>query len=345
MPWISELERTGRVSRIDLARLDADETAAMLASITGEAPSADGRVALPPPLGRQPVLHRGAGAGRDRPGERPTPVDAAGDPRHAARGAVRARPRRRGHRGRRRVAASITTSSPRPPIAWTSRISTPLSVMRSRARSWSSTPTPPKLRATRSATPCWPRWPTTTCSPASAGGSTGRVPRRWRARPTPTGAPAAAHWAELAHHWAHAHEPVKAFEASLEAAAAAEATYAFEASLHQYERVIELWTSVPDPEGLAGADQAEILLRAAQMAHSRRPRRSVRRASARGDRRRRSRRGPVRLAVMHQALGRALWANGDSAEALVEYERRSRRCPPSRRPPSAQACCRATGRC
>ena len=40
MPWISELERTGRVSRIDLARLDADETAAMLASITGEAPSA-----------------------------------------------------------------------------------------------------------------------------------------------------------------------------------------------------------------------------------------------------------------------------------------------------------------
>ena len=44
-------------------------------------------------------------------------------------------------------------------------------------------------------------------------------------------------------------------------------TFAFEASLRQYERVLELWTSVPDPEGLAGADQAEILLRAAQMAH------------------------------------------------------------------------------
>ena len=30
--------------------------------------------------------------------------------------------------------------------------------------------------------------------------------------------------------------------------------------------------------------------------------------------------GPVRLAVMHEALGRALWANGDSAESLAQYE-------------------------
>ena len=320
MPWISELERTGRVSRIDLARLDADETAAMLASITGEAPSAMVASRFHRRSDGNPFFIEELRAGR-RPGR--------GAP------ASRRRCRRSSPRGSGRcpsppdpwwaswpppVAASITTSSPRPPIAWTSTTSTPPSAMRSRARSWSSTPTPPQAEgyAFRHALlaevayddllPGERRRLHRACAEALA------------ARPTPTGAPAAAHWAELAHHWAHAHEPVHAFTASLEAAAAAEATYAFEASLHQYERVIDLWTSVPDPEGLAGADQAEILLRAARMAH----------LAALGGRCVALRReaiavvgedeGPVRLAVMHEALGRALWANGDSAESLVEYE-------------------------
>ena len=78
---------------------------------------------------------------------------------------------------------------------------------------------------------------------------------------------------------------------------------------------------MPDPEGLAGADQAEILLRAAQMAH----------LAALGGRCVALRReaiavvgegaGPVRLAVMHEALGRALWANGElRTQSLAEYE-------------------------
>ena len=141
------------------------------------------------------------------------------------------------------------------------------------------------------------------------------------ARPAPTGAPAAAHWAQLAHHWANAHEPIEAFEASINAASAAEATYAFEAALRQYERALDLWATVPQPERLAGADQAEIVSRAALMAHLaalvgravalRRQAITVVDAGV----------GPVRLAVMHEALGRALWAAGDSAQALIQSER------------------------
>ena len=138
------------------------------------------------------------------------------------------------------------------------------------------------------------------------------------ARPSATGASAAAHWAELAHHWAHAHDR-RAFEASLEAAGRGRGV-AFEASLRQYERVIDLWPDVPDPEGLAGADQAELLGRPGWRI-PRRHRRIGRRAPARGDRRRRSRRGSGPARGDARGAGRGLWANGDSAEALVEYER------------------------
>src|SRR5262245_54061811 len=41
LPWLAELERTGRVDRIDLGRLDEAGTHDLLAAITGSEPSAD----------------------------------------------------------------------------------------------------------------------------------------------------------------------------------------------------------------------------------------------------------------------------------------------------------------
>ncbi len=140
-------------------------------------------------------------------------------------------------------------------------------------------------------------------------------------RPAPPGASAAAHWAELAHHWARAHEDERAFEASLNAATAAEQAFAFGAAFHQLERVLDLWPGLPDAERLAGTDQAEILTRAAEMANLGGDAGPQRGPAPRGDRQPRSLRGPIREAVMHEQLGRALWAQGESAEALVEHER------------------------
>jgi predicted ATPase len=41
LPWLAELERSGRIDRIDLPRLDSDDTAAMLEEILGSAPDPD----------------------------------------------------------------------------------------------------------------------------------------------------------------------------------------------------------------------------------------------------------------------------------------------------------------
>ena len=319
MPWISELERTGRVSRIDLARLDADETAAMLASITGEAPSAmvasrfhrrsDGN-----PFFIEELVLAETGQGSARLPSTlqeilATRLGALSEPARSVVGIVAAAGRRIDHDLLAQAADRLDVDDL--DAALRDAIASQILVVDADTAEAEGYAFRHALLAEVAYDDLLPgerRRLHRACAEALA------------ARPTPTGAPAAAHWAELAHHWAHAHEPVNAFTASLEAAAAAEATYAFEASLRQYERAIDLWTSVPDPEGLAGADQAEILLRAAQMAH----------LAALGGRCVALRReaiavvgegaGPVRLAVMHEALGRALWANGDSAESLAEYE-------------------------
>ncbi len=103
LPWLAELERTGRVQRIDLARLDVDETAAMLEAITGEPVDPEAAIADPPAIRRQPVLHRGAADRRDRARVGAPAHDAARDPPRAPRGAGRERPRGRRHRRRHRT--------------------------------------------------------------------------------------------------------------------------------------------------------------------------------------------------------------------------------------------------
>ncbi len=66
LPWLAELERTGRMQRIALARLSEDETAALLAAIEGLPTDPDAGRPDPSPLRRQPVLRRGAAARRGR---------------------------------------------------------------------------------------------------------------------------------------------------------------------------------------------------------------------------------------------------------------------------------------
>jgi len=140
------------------------------------------------------------------------------------------------------------------------------------------------------------------------------------ARWTGDGAAAAAHWAELAHHWSAARDDPAALEASIRAAEAAERAFAFVAAQRQYEHALELWTSVSDPERLAGADLAGVLERAAQAAYlTGDPHRDValrREAVAALD----PSIDPVRSAVLREQLGRALWNDGDTEGALAAYE-------------------------
>jgi DNA-binding CsgD family transcriptional regulator len=131
------------------------------------------------------------------------------------------------------------------------------------------------------------------------------------------GSSAAARWAELAHHWSRAHEDERAFAAWLRTAEAAEAAFAFEAALRDYEHALELWPGVADAERIAGSDRAEILGRAAHGAYlAGLPHRAValqREAVAAVD----PALAPLRAGVLQGKLGRLFWMSGDAARALT----------------------------
>ncbi len=133
-----------------------------------------------------------------------------------------------------------------------------------------------------------------------------------------SGATDAARWAELAHHWGAARDDVRAAQASLRAGEAASEAFAFEAAERHYERVLELWDSVPDPGATLGIDRVELLGRAARAAEVggdfRRMVDLLREAITIG-----ASMDPIRGALLLEQLGRALWLVGDTETALQSY--------------------------
>jgi DNA-binding CsgD family transcriptional regulator/tetratricopeptide (TPR) repeat protein len=85
-------------------------------------------------------------------------------------------------------------------------------------------------------------------------------------RPELAGALPAVAAAELASHWDGAGEPARALPARVAAGLAAEHARAFAEADRHYQRALELWDEVTDPVRLAGLDQVELLARAAEAA-------------------------------------------------------------------------------
>ena len=144
----------------------------------------------------------------------------------------------------------------------------------------------------------------------------------------------AGHWAELAHHWAAARDDLRAFEASVRAGEAALETYAFDAALHDNERALDLWELVDEPEKIAGIDLVELLRRAGLAAYLAA---DYRRAVAH----RRAavdaidvERDPIRAGLLLEELGRALYVLGDPSASLEAYRSAVSAIPAD--PPSAQ---------
>jgi len=135
-----------------------------------------------------------------------------------------------------------------------------------------------------------------------------------------SGAIAAGHWGELAYHWSAARDDSRAFQAAVRAGEAASRTFAFADARRHDERALESWDTVGDPEGLAGIDRVDLLDRAAVAAWlSGDPRRGV------ALRREvvailRSEADPIRLGGALERLGRALWVNTETEAALEAYE-------------------------
>ncbi len=126
--------------------------------------------------------------------------------------------------------------------------------------------------------------------------------------------------AELAHHWAAAHDDQRAFVASLEAGDAADAAFAFETAGRQYDRALDLWERIAGAETVAGFDRVELLRRAARAAEASDDRRHAaalrRQAVDAVDKDE----DPVRAAVLLEESARALYRTGETDASLRAYE-------------------------
>jgi len=143
----------------------------------------------------------------------------------------------------------------------------------------------------------------------------------------------ASHAAEIAYHWYAAHDLPRALESSVTAGVAAEARYAFPEAQAQYERAIDLWDHVPDAEARAGRDRIDLLAAVASVARFHEPGRAVtyvetaiRLANDAHDR--------VRAGLLNERLGRYAWVAGQGELAKQAYRTAMDLTPPE--PPSAE---------
>jgi DNA-binding CsgD family transcriptional regulator len=125
---------------------------------------------------------------------------------------------------------------------------------------------------------------------------------------------------DLAHHWYAAHDLPRALAAAVDAGGAAKRRSGFAEARGYYERALELWDRVPEPEALAGVDRVSVARGAAEAAnlagdHARAAalvRGAIERVDAAED--------AALAGILRERLGRFLWAAGDSEAALREYD-------------------------
>jgi ATP/maltotriose-dependent transcriptional regulator MalT len=126
--------------------------------------------------------------------------------------------------------------------------------------------------------------------------------------------------AGIAHHYYAAGEQSAALAASVRAAEAADRVHAHAEAAALFERALELWDRVPDPEQLTGTDQVELLRRAA-LDHAAegdvaRQEHLVRRALDLLD----PEAEPRRAAALLENLGRAQWSLNRGNEGIETAE-------------------------
>ena len=131
---------------------------------------------------------------------------------------------------------------------------------------------------------------------------------------------------DLARHWYAAHDIGRALKASIEAGLTAERSYGFAEAGEQYGRALDLWDQAPDSEERLAFDRISLVRRAAEVANLAG---EHRRAAAliRGVLAEDRPEDETLAGLLHERLGRYLWAAGDSEAALAAYEEAVRLVP------------------
>jgi DNA-binding NarL/FixJ family response regulator len=133
--------------------------------------------------------------------------------------------------------------------------------------------------------------------------------------------------AELAAHWDAAAEPTRALPARVQAGQAAERARAFPEAQRHYQRALELWDQVLQPASLAGLDRVDLLTRAADAAgfaaQAQRALVLLTEALDRLD----PAVDPVRVALLYMRLGGQRWHVGDEPGCLAALDQAVRIMP------------------
>jgi DNA-binding CsgD family transcriptional regulator/tetratricopeptide (TPR) repeat protein len=320
-PYLAELDRAGRVERIELLRLDQVQTGAQLVGILGAVPAADlvngvfARSEGNPFFTEELLAAVQAGSG-----ELPATL------RDLLRGRIQALPDHAGQvlavvavAGRRtshRLLAAVAglddqglVEALRAAVANQLLVTTPgedgYDVRHALLREVIDADLLPGERARLHA----------------------ELAQTLTERPELAHGPPAAAAAELAAHWDAAGEPTRALPARVQAGLAADRAHAFPEAQGHYERALQLWEQVTDPGRAAGLDRVELLTRAADAAGVTG---QVQRALALltsaldlldpVDE-------PVRAALLYMRLGGQQWATGDVSACLAALEQAVRTLP------------------
>ena len=326
-PYLAELDRSGRVERIELRRLDRTQTAAQLAGILGSIPAAELVDAMFVRSEGNPFFTEELLA-VIRAGSSELPatlrdllrgrIQALPQPAQQVLGVVAVAGTQVSHR---LLAAAVGLSEAQLNQALRAAVTNQLLVTRrgqdgyglrhALLREVIDGDLLPGERARLHATLA----AAIAAHPAQAGGSSATMA------------------AELAYHWLAAGEPGRALPAAVEAGIQAERIFAFAEALRHYERALELWTRVPEAAKLASLDRITLLERAAEAAHliHDQPRavELVRAALTDMD----QAADPARAGLLHERLGRYLYSTLDEG-ALLAYDHAVQLVPGG--PPSAE---------
>ena len=235
LPWLAELERTGRVERIDLARLDEDGTRELVAAILGAEPTPDlvgsihRRSDGNPFFAEELLAASSDGDGRRRSSSLQevliARVAAVSEPAQHVLGVIAVAGRSADHE---RIA--VVSDMPEAEV---------IEALRAAVAG--------QLLVVQTATSGDERYAFRHALVQEVvydellPGERRLLHRAHaealEARPPRDAREAAGYWAELAHHWSAARDDPRAFAAGLHAADAAEHAFAFEAALAQYECV------------------------------------------------------------------------------------------------------------
>jgi len=153
------------------------------------------------------------------------------------------------------------------------------------------------------------------------------------ARPVPDGAEGASQLAALAHHATAAHDLPLALRGWVEAARASARVNALSDAAEAYDRALDMWDAVPADDRPAGVDVVQLMYEVSQALLGSGQLSQARQVAGEAVRRFDAAEDPLRAAVLLERYARALWMTGDLTMSIAALEQAAASC--GDQPPTA----------